>query len=102
MMEQHCNDNSATFAPQVRINGKPWDVPHVYMCDMGLHLTSPEAVVIGPETVQCEEEHQGLYKVVTRNYPLTITANDGEKYTITRALDACTLWHAMSLITGKW
>lgn len=102
MMEQHCNDNSATFAPQVRIDGKPWNVPHVYMCNMGLHLTAPQAVVVGQNAIQCEEEHEGMYKIVTRHYPLTITANEGQKYTITHALDACTIWHAMSLIAGIW
>ena len=102
IMESHCEGQSATFAPQILVNGIPWDVLHVFMCDMGIHMTNPRAVVIGSDTVTCEEEHQGIYKLKTRHYPLTVETGDGKQFTVVSAEDACSIWNALDLIHGIW
>lgn len=102
LMETKCIDNTATFGPQVLIDGKPWSVSHIYMCDMKMHLTHPIVIVQGTDVLQCEEEHQGVIKIKTRNIPITVETTNGIQVTITDASDACGLWNAMELIHGIW
>ena len=101
-LESHCDGQTATFGPQVRVDGKPWNVAHVYICDLELHLTDPKAVVVGDTRVTCQDEHLGVYKVKKRRHPLTVAVNNGATYTITTAEDACVVWNAIELITGIW
>lgn len=102
IMESNCEGQSATFAPQILVNGVPWDVLHVFMCSMKIHMTNPTAVVVGSNTVTCEDEHQGTYKLKNRHYPLTVETEDKKQFTIVSAADACAVWNAIDLIHGIW
>ena len=102
ILESNCEGQSATFAPQILVNGKPWNVLHVFLCDLKIHMTNPKAVVIGSDTVTCEEEHQGTYKLKHRHYPLTVETEGGKQFTVVSAADACSIWNALDLIHGIW
>ena len=102
IMEANCAGQSATFGPQILIDGVPWDVVHVFMCEMKLHLTSPRAVVVGTQDVTCEDEHQGTYKLKSRKYPLTVQTQNEKQFTIVSAEEACAIWNALELIQGIW
>ena len=101
-LEANCAGHSATFGPQVRVDGKPWNVAHVYMCDLALHLTDPEAIVVGDTRVTCQDEHLGVYKIKRRRHPITVATNDGFTHTITDAQNSCVVWNAIELIKGIW
>lgn len=102
IMESNCNGQTSTFGPQVHINGAAWDSNRVYICDMGIHLIAPRAIVIGDSYVKCEEEHQGVRKIKDRRHPITIKTNNGETHTITAPVHACAIWNAIELISGIW
>ena len=102
IMESNCASESAVFGPQILIDNKPWNLRHVYMCDMKMHLNDPKPVVVGALPIVCEEEHQNVVKLKNRLHPLTISANEGKTYTITNAADSCAIWNAIDLIDGIW